>query len=97
MSLVILLWQVNNLKEIHNNCGPIPAEDRAIEELFLALKMIPPSAGVTGYIHNLHIYVANLYGSLYYAKCHYTFAYTGIIHGDLKISSFIFDEEVAIL
>ena len=44
----ITIWQVNNLKKIHSNCGPIPAEDKGIEELFLALKKKPPSAGVTG-------------------------------------------------
>ena len=64
MSLVVLLWQVNNLKKIHSNCGPSPAVDEVVEELFLALKRIPPSAAVTGCIHNLYIYVAYLCGSI---------------------------------
>ena len=97
MSLVILLWQVNNLKKIHSNCGPIPAKDKAIEELFLALKKIPPSVGVTGCLHNLYIYLLIYVAVSNYVKCHYTFAYSGIIHENFKISSFIFDVEVAIL
>ena len=76
--------QVNNWKTNFSSCGP---EDGVTRSLTVALHRKNSTPGNTGY----HMHVGASKSLLYIHALSLT---TGIIHGDVNLSSFIFDEEV---